>query len=379
MRALAIVVLAGCFDPKLAAHLKCAQPDNWCPPSQTCGADGFCGGGSGLGGDAGDGGLPASNLVFTSSEPLNLGSMTNAAIIAMADDKCQMLGTKLRAGTYIAWLGTDPSSAATRLPANVSWARVDGKPFTSSIAALQTEFQVLYPARIDDDGADVPGARNNTAVVTQLPPSDGCTGSHNTVVVGRADGDTPDWYDETAGLTCETALYLYCFETDRRVSTPPPVLDPGVLYAFVTSGANSLAGGIGALDNACQAAADGASLGRTFRAFVAPSGASASSRFTPSPKPWSRLDGVIVANPDLSGFLAPLSMDEMGMHLHVDVAFGANSPTTPGSDANNCANWTGSGSIAVGKSTRSSAQAFSSPTSTSACTSAFLYCLEVPP
>jgi len=374
MRVLAILVLAGCFDPKLTAHLPCAQPDNWCPPPQTCGADQFCAGG--LVSDAAvDAGLPEANIVFTSSEPINADNMTNADIVMMADQKCQTLGTKLRPGTYIAWLGTDPGNAALRLPSTGGWVRSDGQPFTTSVIALGSQNQVLYPPRLDDDGADVVGLRLETAVATQLPPS-GCNGT--TVVIGSPDAGAPEWLD-TSSRVCSSDLFLYCFETDRTSSfVPPPLLDPGQLYAFVTNADHALGNGIGELDTDCQMAANGAGLGmRTFRAFVAPTGAAARSRFQGSAKSWSRLDGVVVANRDLSELIAPISTDETGAIIDVDVAFGANSPTTPGTDMTNCMNWSSTAvGTTVGQSTRSSSQAFSG--SPVACTSAHLYCLEMP-
>ena len=377
MRVLAIIVLAGCFDPRLTAHLACAQPDNWCPPPQTCGAEGFCAGG--VSGDGGvDAGLPEANIVFTTSEPINADKMANADIEMIADQKCQTLGTKLRPGTYIAWLGTDSGGAETRLPSNVGWMRTDGRPFTTSAIALGSQGQVLYPPRLDDDGADVVGLRLETDVVTQLPPTDGCGGTDTTVMIGSPDAGPPEWLVSTSRV-CDFDLYLYCFETDRTPSiVPTPVLDPSQLYAFVTNADYALDHGIVELDADCEAAATTAGLGtRTFRAFVTPTGAAARSRFQPSAKSWSRLDGVVVANQDLSELIAPISTDETGTLLHVDVAFGASSPATAGTDLTTCMNW-GSTSVetSIGLSTRSSAQAFSG--SSMACTSAHLYCLEMP-
>jgi hypothetical protein len=376
MRALAIVVLAGCFDPKFAAHLKCASPDNWCPPPQTCGANGFCGGGSG-GDDAGpDGGLPEVNLVFTTSEPMTFGGLTNAAIVTMADAKCQMLGTKLRPGTYIAYLSTDPGISNARLPTIGSWARPDGRVFTTSVNNLGAQNEIFYPSRLDDDRADVVGLRMETAVATRLPASDGCTGGNNNVVIGSADGDTVSWRGITETRTCQTDLYVYCFETDRTASALPPVLDPGLLYAFVTNGVYAINHGIDELDADCRNAATAAGLTRNFRAFVAPTGASANSRFKGSTKPWTRLDGVIVAQPDLMELVAPIAIDETMARSHGNVAFGANSPSTPGSDATNCMSWGSGMGTSAGLSTRSSDKAFSGSAIT--CSSAQLYCLEIP-
>jgi len=378
MRALAIVALAGCFEPRLTEHLLCAQPDHWCPPPQTCASDGFCAGGPN-GGDAGsDGGLPEANLVFVSSEPLTFGTMTNADIVTMADQKCQTLGAKLRAGTYVAWIGTTTAEASGRLPAIGGWARPDGKPFTTSTMDLLTLGRVFYPPRLDDDHADVVSLRMETAMAPQLNASDGCAHSDTLLHVGAADGAAPSWLDDTNAAVCDSDLYLYCFETDRAVTPTPPVLDPSRLYAFVTNTSYSLQDGVGALDMHCRDAATAAGLGmRTFQAFVAPTGQTAASRFKGSTKTWSRLDGVVVANPDLRELLAPISIDETRGNLQASVAFGANSPTDIGVDATNCLDW-GAGNVGMsaGRSTRSNAQAFSGSAIT--CTSAHLYCLEMP-
>jgi hypothetical protein len=268
-------------------------------------------------------------------------------------------------------------SALTRLPSNVSWVRSDGRPFTISAIDLGSQNQVLYPPRLDDDGADVVGLRMDTPVATQLPPSDGCNGTNNTVVIGSPDANAPEWLVNSSRV-CDSDLYLYCFETDRTSIVSPPLRDSGQLYAFVTNSEYALGNGIGELDTDCQMAATAGGLGmRTFRAFVAPTGMAAQSRFLGSAKSWSRLDGVVVANRDLSELIAPISFDETGALFHVDVAFGANSPTTPGADTINCANWGGSTATTVGQSTRSSAKAFSGA-STASCASAHLYSLETP-
>jgi hypothetical protein len=379
MRACVLIGLASCFDPQLTPHLPCAQPDNWCPAPQTCGTDGYCEGGPAADGDGGhDAGLPDANLVFTSSQSIALGQMTNAEIISLADQTCQRLGTTLRPGTYIAWLGTDSFSAAARLPSNIGWVRPDGKPFASSVQAVLSQNTVYYPPRLDDTGADVVGARVDTPVATQLPMADGCTGTAN-VVVGSPDGDALSWLGNTDQRACSTSFYLYCFETDRAVAIVPPTRNPSLAWAFVTAGMYAIQNGVGELDTDCQKAANAAGLGpRTFHAFVAPTGASASSRFTPSTRAWARLDGVVIAEPGLTAFTAPLAVDELEDHINLPVGFGANSPTSDGGDTANCQNWSGGGdNPATGVSTRSNATAFVGSPGT--CAATYLYCLETPP
>ena len=53
---------------------------------------------------------------------------------------------------------------------------------------------------------------------------------------------------------------------------------------------------------------------------------------------WTRIDGVIVAAPDLKRFDAPLVVDAFNIHVVGAVGFGAMNPTAVGLDT--CTDWT---------------------------------------
>ena len=75
-------------------------------------------------------------------------------------------------------------------------------------------------------------------------------------------------------------------------------------------------GGLAGADSKCQARADAAGLGGSWNAWLSDDAESASSRITRSSGPYTRVDGVLVANnwDDLTdGSLQnPLSIDEFG-------------------------------------------------------------------
>jgi len=380
----AIVTLVGCFKPSLTEHLPCAAPDDWCPPPQECIA-GFCQGSLGSTGDGGggDSGMPEANLAFTSSMTIHPGSQTNAAILDAADNLCNMLGQKLRTGTYMAWLGVDENDAAARIAARTTgapgWVRSDGRPFARSLATLMAG-EVFYPLRLDDNKADVTTVNLQTAVVTELPdPTAGCdSGGAVAVRIGLAPGDEPSWRSFDI-RNCNTDVWLYCFEVDRSMAVAAPMLDPGLPIGFETTNGHAIDGGMLAVDQACQDEADAAGLSpRMFRALVAPSGGTARSRFPGATKPWTRLDGVVFAPASLGKFDAPLSITPGNppLHLPSEVAFGAADLTTNARD--NCNGWTSSTIPASsGFSAMSDDLGFDFGASDCS-TLARLYCLEVP-
>jgi hypothetical protein len=379
-----IVALAGCFKPSLTDHLQCAAPDDWCPPPQTC-INHVCegpvsdGGGSGDGG-GGDGGLPEANLVFTSSLTFHPGKRSNAAILQAADDQCNMLGQKLRAGTYMAWLGVDATDAANRIDAKTmgapGWARSDGRPFTTSLDDLKMG-HVYYPLRLDDNRADVVAVNLQTAVVTELPGA-GCDAAGiQTVRIGLAPGNEPAWRSFDT-RNCDVDLWLYCFEVDRSIAVAPPVLDPGLAIGFETGLEHAIDAGLAALDSACQSEADAANLSpRTFLALVATSTGTARSRFSTATRPWTRLDGVVFAPASLGKFDAPLSIvpGSPPAHFPSTVAVGAPDLLTQALN-NNCNDWKPSTLAATsGFSGMSDGLAFNLG-GTDCSTTARLYCLE---
>ncbi len=375
MRAAWLVLLAGCFDPKPAAHLACELPDHWCPPPQTCGANGFCNGGDTM--PPVDAGLPEGNLVFVTSETIIPGTQMNPAIIAAADAECQMLGPRLRDGTYVAWLGATPAEAKARITATTGWARPDGLPVAYSLDELFAG-NVYYPPRIDDNKRDAPAQRDLTYVGTQLPvPPDSCGTTNTQLRYGVPDGDINTWRERGDVRACLDEFWLYCFEVDRTAQIARPVLDSSMLYAFVTANAYPIGSSIDDLDADCQSEA-GALAPRVFKAFVAPSNKTPKSRFGGSTKAWTRMDGVEVAPADLSQLIAPISVTAADAQLQVLVASGA--PDLDQNAGSNCLNWTSTSmteDATQGDSTHSDKQAFEGRGGTCDMPQHF-YCLEAP-
>jgi len=382
MRALAIVALAGCFDPKPSRGLPC--DDGWCPPPEMCIA-GTCGGAQLI--DAGDGNdtetVPP-NFMFVTS-----GVRTPAQIggLAAADAWCNTLAAAVPLpGHYIALLSdsTTGTSAYARLDATGAsgWIRVDGKPFALSITDLMTD-KILYPPRVTEKGFKLP---EGTFVATGTNEADGspaedCAGftaaSIDAMLGGFGDGGSGAWASGSE-LTCNDAATIYCFGTDRAVT---PVVHPqGTARAFLSS-----RGPIGTrvtdLDAHCQADADSKSLGGTFKALVPASTGNAASRILPPTvgMPWVRRDGVTVTT-DFTSFEAPLGLTVGGTYESDIVWSGTTSPTASATAGATCTYWTtpsGSISTAVGRSSRGKLQDAFAGASTLACSSqARLYCFE---
>lgn len=89
-------------------------------------------------------------------------------------------------------------------------------------------------------------------------------------------------------------------------------------------------GGTSGADAKCQAAANGASLGGTWMAWVSTSTSDTSSRFVHSTVPWKLLDGTLVAN-DWSDLTSGALENEITRDEHNSLVTwnGANYPTDP--------------------------------------------------
>jgi hypothetical protein len=285
------------------------------------------------------------NYVFvTSTEiPMPFGGLDGA------DARCNELadGAGLP-GAYVAYLSTSTTDPLTRLAGSRGWIRTDGKPFVDTLADLEAG-HILYPPRLDEEGRPVEG------VVT-------ITGTGRT---GRLVGLTcADWTDATRAETpfggdpsggsnmfslfysqpCAVPAHLYCFGVGVDHALPTPVVNGR--RAFLTTGPWAPGGGLDSADALCQDDAEGASLAGTYKAFLAPTGASAVSRFNTAGLPWVRPDGYP---------LAPAAEETFsGAHLDVSVNMtadgatffgnscvwsGAEGPNVEGSAASNCQGW----------------------------------------
>jgi hypothetical protein len=117
-------------------------------------------------------------------------------------------------------------------------------------------------------------------------------------------------------------------------------------------------GGLAGADAKCQALADAASLGGTYKAWLSDATGSPSTRFTKSTTPYVRLDGMIVANDwaDLTDgtLLASISITELDTAGPSGNACGASAAwtnTSAGgtqtSSTSSCGNWSGAEDDAV--------------------------------
>jgi hypothetical protein len=114
-------------------------------------------------------------------------------------------------------------------------------------------------------------------------------------------------------------------------------------------------GGIASADALCQSEATTAKLPGTYKALLAPTNATAASRFNTNGLPWVRSDGILIA-PTASAFFtttlfdaAPnISADGILHYGNRAIWSGAANPTTPGTAAANCVNWTSSSVSQIG-------------------------------
>lgn len=122
-----------------------------------------------------------------------------------------------------------------------------------------------------------------------------------------ADTFTSPPVSDDAGLTVDAGGDVFADGSPNDVATSDDVINddtatPDVDAAlfkriFVTSsGSSGALGGLAGADSRCQQAANNASLGGTWKAWLSSSTTSAASRLTHSSVPYRRLDGVVVAN-----------------------------------------------------------------------------------
>jgi hypothetical protein len=162
-------------------------------------------------------------------------------------------------------------------------------------------------------------------------------------------GQTDHYFElaGTCGSGCGMAMHLLCLGTDfkARVTLPPPPAPGAAKIAFVAGPLNGNSTVAGA-DALCAAEARNANLAGTFQALIAPTGASAASRFTASAGPYHRPDGlpVAVTASDLfmGRIITPIVQSAAGRYVNStnSALTGALTPFEVGTDAGNCRNWT---------------------------------------
>ncbi len=118
-----------------------------------------------------------------------------------------------------------------------------------------------------------------------------------------------------ATWSCFQGAALFCFETGRTATVAPAPAPAGARLGFVTRGARTQPG-LAAMDALCTTEATAAALPGTYRAAVATSTASVTSRFTLDDRPWHRPDGTLVARG--AELFTPLTDQRSFFNQHAD-------------------------------------------------------------
>ena len=293
------------------------------------------------------------NYVFVTSNNTFTGNLGG---LSGADATCTAASTAAGLpGTYKAFLSTTTTSAASRLGSARGWIRVDGLPFTDTVADMAAG-QVYYPIGVTELGTastgtawtatngdgTFGGATSDCLDWTSASASDSGTGGAAT---GGSGGFTEDF-----GTQCNSTESLYCF----GVSLTHPLaytLATG-RYAFLSKGSFDTSTGQAGADAMCASEATAGSLPGTYLALLATDTATAASRFNLAGLNWVRKDGIPVATSptQLMGgnLLTSISQYADGTYINYSniVRTGAISATTVGTDSEDCVNWTSNASSA---------------------------------
>jgi hypothetical protein len=294
---------------------------------------------------------PPPNIMFTTSTTQTpvLGGPSGG------DTICATLAASAGlSGTYKAWLSTSTVNAISRLAGASGWVRTDGKPVVNSLADL-ARGRLLYPPRFDELGNDLgadPVVMTGTATDGTVQTTYGyttcsdftSTGAMADILSSGYASASSDMFTAAGPMACSSKARLYCFGVDRQAQV---AVTPAVgRYAFVSHSAWTPGGRIDSADTLCQQEASAAALPGTYKALLAPTGASASSRFDTSGLPWIRADGILIA-PTAAAFFSTTLFDvppnitaDGSLYFSDDEVWsGAATPTTAGKGASNCTNW----------------------------------------
>lgn len=289
-------------------------------------------------------------------------------------------------GTYVAWLSTATEDAVTRLGSARGFIRPDGKPFADQPGDITTN-QIFNALQIDETGANVANVSVWTGTLKNgTNASEHCTSwtvdTGTDGRTGRTIGGPAVWTDSTETPTCGQNNRLYCFGIDKTATELTPTVTSGKV-AFISNGTinpSSNPGGIGAADTLCDN--EGVMLPGSYKALLASTTATAISRFTPG-NVYIRPDGTRIGDYDTLAAGGALESGiwqrPTGVYLasFSDVVWtGAATPSTVGSAASTCGNFTsGSGSGTFGRGPLADATWWSA--STGSCAQAHhVYCLQ---
>jgi hypothetical protein len=388
MKRAALVLIAGCFDPRLQQGQPCS-PSGWCPPPQSCDmATMICGGGgSGSGSDGGGGGdadgppVLQANAAFVTAGTVVPGNLASrAAADKFCDDSAMAAG--LPDNTYVAWISANGVTPVTRIAASGArgWVRPDGRPVADTLVNLYLDHKIYYPLAIDETNHLKFGVEVFTGTDGGGTPTGNDCGDLNDpaamATYGYSDAAGAQWTEGGNAPLCNNNMHLYCLGIDKQVPIAMPSAQGKRIFVSEMS-PNASTGGLASLDAACQT--DGEMLGPgTYLALVATSNSAPRNRpgiVVDTARPWVRPDGVVVTT-DLSTMLAPVLVSPTLIYYNAPTMVGSQSLDQPGTDATTCQNWTSTAqAISMGLSSRSSGEAFSGYTSVP-CISKKIYCIE---
>lgn len=296
------------------------------------------------------------NYVFVTSTEYSPAGLT----LAGADAECAARAAEASLpGTYVAWLSTSTVDAESRLGTARGWVRTDGLPFADLRGELLAFGQVLYPPRLDEWGRPpertlaITGTSGGGWFVWALDNCSDWTSTSGNFAFGSVTAGTGGWtYSGSAACSPGLTGHLYCLGTDVAAPVAPTATGGGRL-AFVSGYVLPGPGGVEALDAQCAADAAAAALSGSFKALVATSSASASSRFDLGKGPWVRTDGVAIVSgaTDLldQDLLAPIDATSYGVYWGPErVWTGASSPGAVGTAATTCSDWTSTSATSTG-------------------------------
>lgn len=266
----------------------------------------------------------------------NLGSWPDAGGatgVAAADAICRAHAQRAglpQAAEFIAWLSSQDDAAYCRvrgltgkrktncglsgaLPSAGPWVRTDGQPFLAPIDEAIDDGRVFRAPELDESGNSVidpqltahftasgPGGFSGLDTCldwTSASPDEGA-------IAGWPNRTTADWAGDLRAALCDQPARLLCLQGGRgdpvrprqfgRVAFAAAAIGNGDLSSW--PGANG-ATGLAAGDAVCrsEAQANGLAFAERFRAWLSDADTDARDRFE-FDGPWSRLDGVRVAD-----------------------------------------------------------------------------------
>jgi hypothetical protein len=289
--------------------------------------------------------------------------------------------------SYVAWLSTATVDAIDRIAAARGFVRPDAAPFADQPSALAAN-QVFNALHLDEFGVDV-GA-GDVWTGTQKNGTEGASTCSNWTStsgngrVGDSEGGPAAWTDAANG-NCALPRRLYCFGTSQSANAVGPQISTGnIAFISLETLDPSSGDGLGSADSMCASEAASASLPGTYKALLATSSASATSRITLAAQ-YIRPDGTFIAT---GAVLAAGGELESGIWQRPtgaylasisDIAWsGATTPSATGTASSTCGDFaSASGSGFFGRATFLDSRWWHDASSTSPCGNPHhVYCLQ---